>query len=122
MMYCKSITDATKRAAIEATLPLIFDAVDTNLDNAIEKEEFGAYFASLGIHDANLAGQVFRYMDSNNDGVLSKEGEFYFQIFFIFKLFIINQILKIEFSQFGNEFFLSKDSSSPSRFFFGPLV
>ena len=101
---------------------MIFDAVDSNLDNAIAKEEFAAYFASLGITDANLAGQVFRYMDSNNDGVLSKDGRLFHYLKF-FKIKFLNFFLiKIEFSQFGNEFFLSKDSSSPSRFFFGPLV
>jgi Ca2+-binding EF-hand superfamily protein len=69
-----ALTDATKRTAIEATLPLIFDAVDSNLDNAIAADEFAAYFASLGINDSAFATQVFKSMDSNNDGVLSKDG------------------------------------------------
>jgi hypothetical protein len=34
--------------SITATLPLIFDAIDTNNDEAIELGEFQAYFASLG--------------------------------------------------------------------------
>ena len=40
--------DVFKRMSITATLPLIFDAIDTNNDEAIELEEFQAYFASLG--------------------------------------------------------------------------
>ena len=70
----QALTDAAKRAAIEATLPLIFDAVDTNLDNAIAADEFASYFASLGVNDAAFASTVFKAMDSNNDGVLSKDG------------------------------------------------
>ena len=79
---------------------MIFDAIDTNGDGGIEVEEFTAYFKSLSVTDAAVANQVFQAMDANHDGSLSRE----------------------EFSAFGNEFFLSQDANSPSRFFFGPLV
>ena len=96
----QSLTDNSKRASIEATLPLIFDAIDTNADGGIEVVEFTAYFSSLGLTDAAFANTVFQDMDANHDGSLSRE----------------------EFAAFGNEFFLSQDAASPSRHFFGPLV
>ena len=55
---------------------MIFDAIDLNADGGIAAEEFAAYFTSLGINDANFSKQVFRAMDTNNDGSLSREGLF----------------------------------------------
>ena len=60
--------------AITSSLPLIFDAIDTNSDGAIEATEFAAYFTSFGINDTAFANLVFKAMDSNNDCVLSKRG------------------------------------------------
>ena len=58
------------------------------------------YFTSLGVNDAAFATEVFKAMDANNDGSLSRE----------------------EFADFGTQFFLSTDAAHPSRHFFGPLV
>ncbi len=66
--------DAEKRQAIEATLPLIFDAIDTNRDGGIASEEFFLFFKSLGVNDSNFASLVFQAMDSNKDGSLSRDG------------------------------------------------
>jgi Ca2+-binding EF-hand superfamily protein len=96
----KFITDAAKRASIESTLPLIFDAIDTNADGGIAADEFSTYFTSLGVNDAAFATEVFKAMDTNNDGSLSRE----------------------EFAAFGSEFFLGQDANAASRHFFGPLV
>ncbi len=68
------MTDSTKRKAIESTIPLIFDAIDLNLDGGIAADEFVAFFKSLGVEDAKFATNVFRAIDTNNDGVLSREG------------------------------------------------
>lgn len=54
---------------------MIFDAIDTNSDNAIAADEFAAYFSSLSVNDAAFAKTVFQAMDANNDGVLSKDGK-----------------------------------------------
>ena len=78
--------------AITAVLPLIFDAIDTNSDDAIAADEFAAYFASLGVNDKAFAHLVFKSMDSNNDGVLSKRG---FSILLKFSLNLIILIIKI---------------------------
>ena len=43
-----SIKDKKKRESIEITLPLIFDAIDTNNDGKLLYEEFSNYFSSLG--------------------------------------------------------------------------
>ena len=79
---------------------MIFDAIDTNGNGGIEVGEFANYFTSFGLNDPAMAKQVFDAMDSNHDQSLSKE----------------------EFTAFGNDFFLGSDATSPSRFFFGPLV
>jgi hypothetical protein len=44
-----SIKDEKKRESIEATLPIIFDAIDTNKDGKLLFDEFSNYFSSLGI-------------------------------------------------------------------------
>jgi hypothetical protein len=70
------MADESKRASINATLPIIFDAIDSNQDDGVSAEEFGNYFASMGVNDAKFASEVFAAMDANNDGSLSKEGKF----------------------------------------------
>ncbi len=67
------MTDANKRKSIEATLPLIFDAIDTNNDGGIGSDEFANYFGSFGL-DKAVAQQTFNAMDANGDGELSREG------------------------------------------------
>ena len=75
----QALQDAAKRASIEATLPLIFDAIDTNADGSIAVDEFTGYFRSLGVNDSSFASLVFQAMDVNRDGSLSREGDnFYF--------------------------------------------
>ena len=75
--------DLSKRKAITDTLPLIFEAIDTNGDGSIESPEFATYFASFGIVDTQFADAVFRAMDANSDGSLSKEGLLiYFTVWF----------------------------------------
>lgn len=64
-----------KRKAIFDTLPLIFDAIDTNADGQIESEEFQVYFESFGITDHKFAIEIFRELDNNHDLLLSKQGE-----------------------------------------------
>ncbi len=45
-----------------------------NADGGIASEEFVAFFKSLGVEDEKFAINVFRAMDTNNDGSLSREG------------------------------------------------
>jgi Ca2+-binding EF-hand superfamily protein len=59
---------------ITSSLPLIFEAIDTNGDDAIAADEFATYFSSFGLTDTAFAFQVFKAMDTNNDGELSKKG------------------------------------------------
>ena len=79
------MADESKRAAINATLPIVFEAVDSNHDDGVQPSEFFNYFKSLGVNDEEFSKKVFAAMDSNNDGELSKEGNLnYFNNYYIF--------------------------------------
>jgi len=71
------------RQAILDTLPVIFDAVDTNGDGQIANDEFKAYFESLGINNEKFTNDVFKEMDTNNDRMLSKDGFFIYFCWFL---------------------------------------
>ena len=66
--------DPVKRKAILDTLPLIFQAIDTNNDGSIAKEEFQVYFESFGLEDTKFAIEIFKDLDTNHDLSLSQEG------------------------------------------------
>jgi hypothetical protein len=68
------MADESKRAAINATLPIVFEAIDANHDNGISPAEFHNYFVSLGVNNEAFTNQVFSAMDTNGDGDLSNEG------------------------------------------------
>ena len=93
------MADESKRASINATLPIIFRAIDSNQDDGISPDEFNNYFKSLGVEDEAFANEVFEAMDTNHDGNLSNE----------------------EFCTFGRDFFVGTNEADPSRFFFGRL-
>lgn len=91
--FFKSLADEAKRTSLRDALPLIYDAIDSNKDGSISKEEFANYFKSLNINDNQTAYDAFSAMDANNDGTLSKEGMLSIKkkmkkIFKIFYLFI----------------------------------
>lgn len=69
------MNDESKRAAINATLPIVFEAIDANKDDGVSPEEFHNYFVSLGVTDESFTKMVFSAMDTNNDGDLSKDGK-----------------------------------------------
>ncbi len=69
-----AMADEGKRAAINATLPIVFAAIDANKDDGVSPSEFHNYFVSLGVTDEAFTQMVFKAMDANNDGDLSKEG------------------------------------------------
>ncbi len=73
-----AVADDAKRASINATLPLIFQAIDANKDDGVSPGEFHNYFVSLGVSDQAFTQMVFQAMDANNDGDLSKDGESHF--------------------------------------------
>jgi len=122
--YMRSaMSDESKRISINATLPLIFAAIDANHDDGVSPAEFHNYFVSMGVTDNVFTETVFKAMDSNNDGDLSKDGELAnFLILFLFISYFLNYFNLQEFTAFGQEFFLSSDESSPSKYFFGPLI
>lgn len=70
------MADEGKRASINATLPLIFDAIDANQDDGVSADEFSNYFQSMGVDDKDFATKVFLAMDADGDGSLSKAGKF----------------------------------------------
>jgi hypothetical protein len=86
------MADESKRAAINATLPIVFSAIDANHDNGVSPAEFHNYFVSLGVTDESFTQSVFAAMDSNNDGDLSSEGYIlylYFNLIIFFNYFQI---------------------------------
>ena len=56
------------------TLPLIFQAIDTNNDGAIASDEFQVYFQSFGIDHPKFSQNIFKELDTNHDRALSQEG------------------------------------------------
>jgi hypothetical protein len=71
------MADESKRAAINATLPIVFEAIDANHDDGVSPSEFHNYFVSLGVTDEKFTQHVFADMDSNHDGDLSKDGKIF---------------------------------------------
>jgi hypothetical protein len=117
-LLSKSLSDETKKAALKGALPLIYDAVDSNKDGSISKEEFSNYFKSLNINDTQAAFDAFKAMDVNNDDSLSKEGKLNLKN----NSTLLILLLYLEFITFGRDFFLSIDEKNPSKYFFGPLA
>jgi Ca2+-binding EF-hand superfamily protein len=74
ILIFKVSNDEKKLEGIHGSLQLIFDAIDSNQDEAISSEEFGIYFQSLGVSDNAFADVIFNEMDSNKDGLLNKHG------------------------------------------------
>ena len=68
------MADESKRASINATLPIVFAAIDANHDNGVSPEEFHNYFVSMGVTDKAFTEMVFKAMDADGDGDLSNEG------------------------------------------------
>jgi len=91
--------DPNMKKAILGPLPLFFHAVDTNGDQLIDENEFTAFFKLIGL-DEKMAPSSFQAIDDNGDGEISLE----------------------EFIECGEGFFLSEDTNSPSKLFWGPLV
>jgi Ca2+-binding EF-hand superfamily protein len=65
------------KAILSKTISFIFDAADYNRDGEISKDEFSTYFKSLRINDDAIIQQVFRAIDTNNDGTVNKQGIYY---------------------------------------------
>ena len=107
-----SIKDARKRESIEATLPLIFDAIDTNNDGRLTYEEFSAYYSSLGINDTKIAKEVFTEMDTNGDCEISRQGKW---LLLSSLRYYLLSYLNIEFLEFGIEFFFGTDPNNPVK-------
>lgn len=87
------------KEAILGPLPLFFHAVDTNGDQLIDEDEYTRFFKLIGL-DEKMAPSSFQAIDDNGDGEISLE----------------------EFLESGEGFFLSEDTNSPSKLFWGPLV
>ena len=66
--------DPVKRKAILDTLPLIFQAIDTNGDGQIASDEFAVYFQSFGLDDTKFSNEIFKELDQNHDLFLSQQG------------------------------------------------
>lgn len=94
------------------------------IKKGIEASEFKNYFLSFGLNDDEFTLMVFKNIDVDGDGDLSKDGNFCR----IFLRVVICELLNlwcsfiIEFTTFGTQFFLCNDENHVSKYFFGPLV
>jgi Ca2+-binding EF-hand superfamily protein len=78
MIVLQTIGDDSKRSTLQETIPLIFDAIDTDKDQSITRKEFGNYFKSLNLTDDSAVDQIFNAMDSNSDGSINRDGKHFF--------------------------------------------
>jgi Ca2+-binding EF-hand superfamily protein len=95
----KQKDDPKLKDSISGPLPLFFDAVDANNDGFIDCSEHGIFFKIIGL-GTDMSPASFQAIDTNEDNLLSRE----------------------EFITAGTEFFLSEDTASPTKLFWGPLV
>lgn len=95
----KQLHSPKLKEALAGPLPLFFSAVDANGDGLIQEDEFKLFFDILGL-EPKLAEASFKAIDTNKDGSISLD----------------------EFVTAGTDFFTSEDESSPSKYFWGPLV
>lgn len=97
--YFDTTDPESKKKVFESLMPLIFDAIDSDKSESVTKTEFANYFKSLNIDNMDIAYQVFESIDINSDGTISKQ----------------------EFTDFGRNFFTSKETD-PASLLFGPLI
>ncbi|KOC60543.1 Sarcoplasmic calcium-binding protein [Habropoda laboriosa] len=93
------LNDSSLKKKCHHFLPFLFKAVDKDQNGEISVQEFKLFFQCLDLtHDDAVIS--FSHIDTNDDGKISTE----------------------EFITLGREFFLTKDSTKPSKHFWGPLV
>jgi len=95
----KQLHSTKLKETLAGPLPLYFYAVDANGDGLIQEDEFALFFKIFGL-DPALAPASFKAIDTNHDGSISLD----------------------EFVTAGTDFFTSEDESSPSKYFWGPLI
>jgi len=102
-VYCDMLKNQGK-ASIDKTqrdfFGLVFDVIDTNQDNKVQKEEFIVFHKILGLYDEALATETYNKINVSGDGAMSRE----------------------EFFAATKEFCVGNDEHTPFRFLFGPLI
>ncbi|XP_076232864.1 sarcoplasmic calcium-binding protein [Calliopsis andreniformis] len=93
------LNDPSLKKKCHHFLPYLFKAVDKDQSGEISVEEFKLFFQCLGLTNDH-AVVSFSHIDTNDDGKISVE----------------------EFITLGRDFFLTEDSTKPSKHFWGPLV
>ncbi|MCP2256667.1 EF-hand domain pair [Streptoalloteichus tenebrarius] len=93
-----SAVDTSRHNLVEGLSHAIFDIIDSDGTNAIDKAEFEKYVKVWGI-DASSALEAFGKLDLDGDGEISRH----------------------EFIRAAREFFYSPDLDTPGSLFFGHL-
>ena len=89
--------DARYEAEVEAITDHLFTVFDTDEDGEIGPDEFADFYGVYGL-GANLARTIFVELDTNGDGIISRE-----------------ELLEI-----GRQFYRSDDPRSAGNMLFGP--
>jgi len=102
LVYCfkKQWNDPKLKASVEDIWRGFLDAMDTNEEGYIQREEFRRFFDDIGLPNTSFAEQAFNRIDSNHDGKLS--------VTVLTHAYV--------------EFMFSEDEDSPYNLCWGPLI
>jgi len=96
----KQRNDPKLKAILRTSLRCLCEAMNTNEDGYLQREEFRRLFDNSGWPDASYREQVFEAIDTDHDGKMSFE----------------------EFIHAFVEFLVTEDEDSPYNLCWGPLI
>jgi len=102
-VYCEMFAAGEKtqfQKLMDTIFNIFFDCIDEDKDDKIGLDEFEVIHKVIGINDKAITKDAFNAIDTDNDGILSREG----------------------FVAAGKECVTGTDETSPYRFFFGYLI
>ena len=80
--------DEKKMKILHSALILIFDAIDSDKDSGISKDEFRYFFLSLNVDDRNISDWVFSAIDEDGNESLDQQGMSFRELQFNYKFYL----------------------------------